>query len=251
MKHRAAVTVAGGVLTALLAGGALTLPLPYVILEPGPTVDTLGRSDGKEVVTVTGADVSTSAGQLRMTTIQVRSDISLADATRSWFDDERALVPRQSIYPPGLSNKQVEQENATAFATSQTSAEVVARREIGRPFEVSFDLDEIGGPSAGLMFTLAIIDKLTPADLTGGHIIAGTGTVDDDGNVGRIGGIPQKLVGAKADGAEIFLVPAGNCAEALDNEVPGLPMAEIATVDDALTALTAIAAGGTPMPCTA
>ena len=86
---------------------------------------------------------------------------------------------------------------------------------------MKIDLDEIGGPSAGLMFTLGIIDKLKPEDLTGGKIIAGTGTIDDEGEVGPIGGIPQKLVGAKDAGAQLFLVPTGNCAEALRNAVPG------------------------------
>jgi len=108
-----------------------------------------------------------------------------------------------------------------------------------------------GGPSAGLMFTLGIMDKLEPEDLTAGKIIAGTGTIDDDGNVGPIGGIPQKLVGAKSAGAQIFLVPKDNCAEALKNAVPGLPMAEVATVDDALTALKTFTSGGTPKPCSA
>jgi PDZ domain-containing protein len=119
------------------------------------------------------------------------------------------------------------------------------------PFEVKIDLGEIGGPSAGLMFTLGIIDKLKPEDLTGGKIIAGTGTITDEGEVGPIGGIPQKLVGAKKAGAQIFLVPIGNCAEALRNAVPGLPMAEVATVDDALTALSTLTSGGTPKPCSA
>jgi PDZ domain-containing protein len=101
------------------------------------------------------------------------------------------------------------------------------------------------------MFTLGIIDKLKPEDLTGGKIIAGTGTIDDEGNVGPIGGIPQKLVGAKGAGAQLFLVPIDNCAEALRNAVPGLPMAEVATVDDALTALQTFTTGGTPKTCSA
>jgi len=101
------------------------------------------------------------------------------------------------------------------------------------------------------MFTLGIMDKLQPDDLTGGKIIAGTGTIDDGGNVGPIGGIPQKLVGAKSAGAQLFLVPKDNCAEALKNSVRGLPMAEVATVDDALAALKTFNSGGTPKPCSA
>jgi Lon-like protease len=145
---------------------------------------------------------------------------------------------------------------ATAKITTKVDKESGNPRlgvEIGtkqpHPFKVNIDLDKIGGPSAGLMFTLGIIDKLKPEDLTGGKIIAGTGSIDDDGNVGPIGGIPQKLVGAKDAGAQLFLVPKDNCAEALKNAVSGLPMAEVATVDDALTALKTFTGGGTPKPC--
>lgn len=84
------------------------------------------------------------------------------------------------------------------------------------PFEVDLNLaDNIGGPSGGLMFATGIYDVLTPGSLTGGKVIAGTGEIDAQGNVGEIGGIQQKLVGAQGDGARLFLVPAGNCAVAL------------------------------------
>jgi PDZ domain-containing protein len=248
-KRRGLLLLAGALVTALLGVAVVTFPLPYVVLEPGPTVDTLGTDEGREVITVTGADVSASAGQLRLTTVQVRTDISLSQALDNWTDSRHALVPRDVVYPPGKTTQQVDRQNSEDFKESETSAEKIAREKIGRPFQVSFDLDRIGGPSAGLMFTLGIIDKLTPADLTGGKIIAGTGTIDDAGTVGRIGGIPQKLLGAKAAGAQLFLVPAGNCAEAARNAVPGLPMADVATVDDALTALKTFTAGGTPKLC--
>src|SRR6185503_5289687 len=94
---------------------------------------------------------------------------------------------------------------------------VVIEHRQPAPFDVKFDLDRIGGPSAGLMFTLGVIDKVDPVDLTGGVRIAGTGTIDDEGNVGPIGGIPQKLRGAKRDGATVFLAPAANCDEAKAN----------------------------------
>ncbi|MDP3968046.1 MAG: PDZ domain-containing protein [Nocardioides sp.] len=84
------------------------------------------------------------------------------------------------------------------------------------PFDVGVRIDEnIGGPSAGLIFSLAVYDTLTPGSLTGGRPVAGTGTLTEDGEVGAIGGIPQKIVAAQAEGAELFLVPPGNCAEAL------------------------------------
>ena len=336
MRRRGVTVILGALITALLAIGVMAMPLPYVVLKPGPTVNTLGSDNGKEVIQVTKAPTSTSAGQLRLTTVSVQPKVELVWAIRAWMSLDQAVVPRELIYPPNQTEQQIEQQNQQEFKTSQTSAETVALRELGypvqtvvtkvtpsgpsvgklapkdvltsvngvavtgagkltelirarkagttvtigytrdgkpgtvqittnkekrigveidqqqpHPFTLGIDLDEIGGPSAGLMFTLGIIDKLRTADLTGGKIIAGTGTIDDDGDVGPIGGIPQKLVGASRAGAQLFLVPAGNCAEALRNAVSGLPMAEVATVDDALAALRTFATGGTPKACPA
>ncbi|MFQ1001549.1 PDZ domain-containing protein [Modestobacter sp. SSW1-42] len=117
------------------------------------------------------------------------------------------------------------------------------------PFDVSIQVDDVGGPSAGLMLSLGIIDMVGDTDLTEGAVIAGTGTIDATGAVGPIGGIPLKLVSARDIGAVLFLVPAANCAEALANAQPGLPMAKVATLDDALTALGDLRAGRTPAPC--
>ncbi|MEU4426109.1 PDZ domain-containing protein [Actinoplanes sp. NPDC024001] len=341
MRRRGVTVILGALITALLAAGVMVAPLPYVVLKPGPTVNTLGSDNGTEVIQIKKGDTSTSKGQLRLTTVNVQSQVELVWAIRGWLSGEEAVVPRELIYPPDQSEKQVQEQNAQEWKQSQTSAETVALRELGypvltyvfevtpggaadgalraedvitaidgtaitrpaqvtelvrakpagstltvayerggkagsarittkaasdddtprlgieirtkqpNPFDIEIDLDKIGGPSAGLMFSLGIIDKLKPEDLTGGKIIAGTGTIDDDGNVGAIGGIPQKLVGAKEAGAQLFLVPKDNCAEALRNAVPGLPMAEVATVDDALTALETFTAGGTPKPCSA
>src|SRR5690606_22200280 len=114
-------------------------------------------------------------------------------------------------------------EPATARITTSESEDGTPRigvqvsHQIDAPFELEIQLEHIGGPSAGLMFALGIIDKLEPEDLTGGLTIAGTGSIDEHGNVGPIGGVPQKLVGAREAGATVFLVPAANCAEALAN----------------------------------
>lgn len=341
MRRRGVTVILGALITALLAAGVMVAPLPYVVLKPGPTVNTLGSDNGTEVIQVKKGETSTSAGQLRLTTVNVQSKVELVWAIEGWLSGEDAVVPHDLIYPPDQSEKQVQERNAQEWEESQTSAETVALRELGfpvrtyvlkltaggaaqgvlaagdeitsidgtkienpsqvtelvrakpagtaltvgytrdgkpgtarittratadddtprlgieietkqpNPYDIEIDLEKIGGPSAGLMFTLGIIDKLKPEDLTGGKVIAGTGTIDDDGNVGAIGGIPQKLVGAKKAGAQLFLVPKNNCAEALRNAVPGLPMAEVATVDDALTALTAFTSGGTPKPCSA
>jgi PDZ domain-containing protein len=339
MERRGATLIVGALLLLALTWQALSLRVPYVELGPGPTVNTLGESDGKPIITVDGAPTSTSAGQLRLTTVNVRAEESVVDAIVGWWRDDSAVVPRELVYPPDKSEKQVDEENAAQFKESQTSAETVALRRLGypvqvtvtevakgfpaeaglkvgdvlttidgttvtssqklrelvrakpagverqvgylragtagtasiatvkgddgaprlgviieqkqpTPFTVKFDLDRIGGPSAGLMFTLGVIDKLTPDDLTGGIRIAGTGTIDDEGNVGVIGGIPLKMRAAKRDKATVFLAPAGNCAEAVANAVPGLKLVRVATIDDALNALTELRAGHTPPLCT-
>jgi PDZ domain-containing protein len=118
-------------------------------------------------------------------------------------------------------------------------------------FTVKIDLDKIGGPSAGLMFSLGIIDKLDPTDLTGGKIVAGTGTIDDEGRVGPIGGIPQKLIAARDAKATIFLTPGDNCAEAVANAQPGLKLVKVTSLDDALAALAALREGNEPTLCSA
>ncbi len=126
---------------------------------------------------------------------------------------------------------------------------ITADQKQPSPITVKFSLDNVGGPSAGMMFALGIIDKLEPADLTGGKIIAGTGTIDDDGNVGPIGGIAQKMVAAHDAGAHIMLAPAGNCDEALKHPVQGLEMVKVTTIDDALAALEQIRNGRQPTLC--
>jgi len=113
------------------------------------------------------------------------------------------------------------------------------------PAKVTIDAGAIGGPSAGLMFSLGIYDKLTPGPLAGGHQVAGTGTIDDEGKVGPIGGIRQKLAGARSDGAAYFLAPADNCNEVVGHVPDGLDVFKVGTFDEARTAVEAIAKGQT------
>src|SRR5690606_27735006 len=112
-------------------------------------------------------------------------------------------------------------------------------------FSIDIKLADVGGPSAGLMFALGIYDKLTPGSLTGGRFVAGTGTIDDNGKVGPIGGIQMKTVGARDKGAEFFLTPADNCATAVKDVPDGLTLVEVKTLEDALGALEDIRAGDT------
>lgn len=111
------------------------------------------------------------------------------------------------------------------------------------PFEVAIQLDNVGGPSAGMMFALGIVDTLTEGDLTGGRHFAGTGTIDSAGVVGPIGGIEQKLVGARSGGAEFFLAPALNCGDVVGNIPDGLTVVSIENLDQAVDAVRALGAG--------
>lgn len=111
--------------------------------------------------------------------------------------------------------------------------------------EASFSLSDVGGPSAGTMFALGIIDELTPGDMTGGQDIAGTGTITFDGKVGAIGGIRQKMAGAAEAGSGYFLAPADNCSEVVGNVPPGLAVFAVSTLHEAVVAVEAIAAEDT------
>jgi PDZ domain-containing protein len=107
------------------------------------------------------------------------------------------------------------------------------------PFEISIESDDVGGPSAGLMWALGLYDLLTPGDLTDGRTIAGTGTIDPDGNVGPIGGILDKMIAAREAGADVLLVPADNLADLRGADPGEMRVVPVETFDDALAALEA------------
>jgi PDZ domain-containing protein len=105
------------------------------------------------------------------------------------------------------------------------------------PFDVEISLEKVGGPSAGLMFSLGIIDTVTPGDLTGGKHIAGTGTITPDGAVGPIGGIGQKMQAARAGGATLFLAPAANCEQVAGHIPDGLQVVRVENLAEARAAV--------------
>jgi len=338
MMRRGWTVLIGFLLVAGMTALLTTATVPYVQLEPGPTYDTLGQDDDKrDVIEITGADTSTSEGELRFVTVGVQPRLTLLEALVGWWRDEDAVVPRELVYPPDQTEEQVEERNAEDFANSQSAAEIAAMDYLDKPMVVKVDvvpddspangkllpedviisidgvpitsddqllelirskpvgstvsmgitrsgtpqtvsvttfagedgasrigfrpkigwdpivldipIEGIGGPSAGLMLSLGIIDKLDPQDLTGGHVIAGTGTIDRAGAVGEIGGVPQKLVGAKEAGATYFLTPRGNCAEAVANAPAGLTLVQVSTLPEAISALAAIRSGDQPTLC--
>lgn len=117
------------------------------------------------------------------------------------------------------------------------------------PFVIDFNLANVGGPSAGLMFSLAVVDKLTTGDLVGSTFVAGTGTIDADGKVGPIGGIMHKMTAARDAGATVFLVPAKNCYEASSESLPGVRLVKVDNLAQAVDALHVMTSGGQPPSC--
>jgi PDZ domain-containing protein len=110
------------------------------------------------------------------------------------------------------------------------------------PFDVTIDSGSVGGPSAGLAFTLGVIDVLTPDSLTGGQRVATTGTIDSSGTVGPVGGVQQKTVAVRRAGATLFLVPPSEYEEAL-KYAGDMRVEQVETLDDALRALVSIGGG--------
>ncbi|MDP9318628.1 MAG: PDZ domain-containing protein [Actinomycetota bacterium] len=340
-RRSTALTVAAVCLVALF-GVAFLAPMPYVLLSPGPTENTLGANGGRQVISISGHPIYPTTGQLKLTTVsETRADyrVSLPQVLDAWWSADQIVVPRDVVYPPDQSVQQVHQRNTQEMLDSQSTAIVaglgeagiqaiqvnvtkvlpgtpaagvlqpgdritsVAGKQVGSsadvsaaisdlapgspvavtlvregsarrvtlrtqanpddpsrsrvgvelsdqfhpPFKVSINLGEtIGGPSAGMIFSLAIYDKLTPGALMGGRSVAGTGTIDVEGNVGEIGGIQQKIAGAYADGAKVFLVPVSNCAEAARSSLAGkIELIKVSTLDQAVGALRALDSGDT------
>ena len=344
MSRRTLTLLLASVLSVLLSAGAVQARVPYVALGPGPTYNTLGEVDGTPLLEIEGRPTFPTEGRLDLTTVGVQPRLTLFEALEGWLDRDRAVVPREVVYPPGKSDEEVDRETAEQMAASQNSAVSAAARQLGfrtadvvvedvaadapaegrlrdgdvlrtvdgrplrdaadlraaiargevgevvrigferggrpgavevrtaasdegeprpvigvmtreepvdAPFEVEITLEDVGGPSAGLMFALGILDKLGEPSLTGGQHIAGTGEITAQGEVGPIGGIAQKLVAAKAKGVDAFLVPEGNCAEAVLSAPAGLPLVEVGTLSQALTGLEALRAGEQPEVCPA
>jgi len=200
-------------------------------VTPGSPAD--GRLRAGDVITAVDGTPVTSRGRL----------VALVR-------DRGPGTPLTLSYTRGGQRGTVEVTTAAAKGDADRAVIGVALEAVQRvPFTVEFDLDRIGGPSAGLMFSLGVIDKLDPEDLTGGIFIAGTGTIDDDGVVGPIGGIQQKLVAADAVGAEAFLTPADNCADAVRAVPDGLRLVRVSTLDEALRALEQLRQGQSPPTC--
>jgi len=339
VTRRAVVLSAGSLLTAVLLVVLLLMPVPYAVSSPGPTLDTLGSHDGRELITVRGAETYDSTGQLRLTTVSSTGGpgypSSVLGVLAGWLSGSRTVLPAESVFPQDATQEQLDRQTEAQMVSSQENATVAALEELGYtvpvtltvhmavpgsgaegvvepgdvlvafdgvpltsygqlidlldatepgttvtlgvlrageatdldvvtgaregedgsqlgvyidpafepPVDVSIQIDRIGGSSAGTMFALGIIDKLTPEDEADGQVIAGTGTMDLNGAVGPIGGIRQKMAGALRDGASWFLAPADNCDEVVGHVPDGLRVVRISTLHEAREAVEAIGAG--------
>lgn len=242
---------------ALLATAGLA-PLPFSVAQPGMTANVLGENKGEQVITISGAPVRETTGQLRMTTIEATSPdtrVDLADVIDSWFSTDQAVMPRDSVYPSGDSVEEIEQYNRKQMKESQDEATRAALNHLNlqdEDIDVTLRLADVGGPSAGLLFSLGIVDKLdgdgSGGDLTGGRVVAGTGTIDEDGTVGPVGGVPLKTQAARRDGATVFLVPEAECADARAELPEGLRLIPVTTLDGAVDALIALEKGTGRVP---
>ncbi|TMR09391.1 PDZ domain-containing protein [Nonomuraea turkmeniaca] len=342
MSRRALTLLLAGFLVLALGVVGAFRPVPYVVLSPGPTENTIGEVDKKPVIAINGRQTYPTTGALSLVTVAYQggpaAQIDLLTALRGWIDPTVAVVPQETIFAPDRTQKDVEEENTVEMTNSQDSATAAALTELkipfsmvvtvlstekGKPadgklqkgdeinsvdgtpatdtnavsnavkahkpgesvtfnvtrgkerldvtvqtvsakgqpqvgvvmqakykfpFDVDINVGDVGGPSAGLMFSLGILDKLTPGELTGGKKIAGTGTIQPTGEVGPIGGIQQKMVGAKDSGATVFLTPADNCAEAMKAVPEGLRLVKADTLHDTVLALDALRTGKGNVP---
>jgi PDZ domain-containing protein len=246
----------GALLAALLTVAALA-PLPFSVTYPGTTADVLGERDGKPVISISGAPVGDPEGELRMTTIVATSPdarVDLADVISGYFASDRAVMPREAVYPVGDTTEEIREYNAGQMRASQDAAVTAALSYLdlaGGEVEVELNLADVGGPSAGLLFSLGIVDLLNGdgagGDLTGGRVIAGTGTIDADGTVGSVGGVPLKTRAAARDGATVFLVPRAECSDATSDTPDDLRLIPVTTLRGAVGDLLDLAAGR-PVP---
>ena len=213
--------------------GYLKYPTKVIVntvIADAPAEDKL--QPGDELISVNGVKVST-ADQVRaaLTTTKPEQQVEVRFQRGPVTDTARITLAKR---PDELQHGFLGVEPANQPAV---------------PFEIKISLADVGGPSAGLMFALAIVDKLTPGELTGGQFVAGTGEIDSSGQVGPIGGIPFKMIAAKEAGATAFLVPDDNCMEARQRAPENLRLVKVDNLSDAVSALDALREGRDTPAC--
>jgi Lon-like protease len=185
---------------------------------------------------------SPAAGHLRAGDVITKVATTPTLTSGALQDTIQALAPNKQVTFTFLRDGKT---MTTRFAPEDDSGitrigVTVGADQAHMPFKVNVDIpSDIGGPSAGLMMTLAIYDYLTPGSLSGGQRIAGTGEIATDGAVGQIGGIQQKIAGAMHSGAKLFLVPADNCEDVIGADNGSMRLVKVSTMEGALSAIEA------------
>jgi len=208
----------------------------------------LGYDTGAQVAVVEAVEGTPADGVLEADDVITAIDgtaVESATQLRERIQDAEG-DPVELTVLRGGEEKDVEitPEQRTADGETSWVVGVTLRTDYDFPIDVTIQLDNVGGPSAGMMFALGIIDTLTPGELNGGKDVAGTGTIDADGTVGPIGGIRQKLYGARDAGADFFLAPESNCDDVVGHVPDGLTVISTSTLTESVHALEVIADGG-------
>jgi PDZ domain-containing protein len=215
--------------------GAVAVALDELGIEYTDVVMIAGvQEDGAAAGTLEAGDVIVSVGG--ETAADVAGYRDLIAATPE--GEDVAMTVRRD-------GEEKELEVPTALVDGTSKLGVILSEGHEFPLDIDIAVGDIGGPSAGLVFSLSVYDELTPGALAGGHAIAGTGTISEDGTVGSIGGIRQKMVGATESDAEFFLAPTANCDEVVGHEPDGLQVVAVGTFEEALEATGTIAETGT------
>ena len=203
------------------------VPATITIAEVPDDAPAVGHlQEGDIIVAIDGTDVATYA------------EMSAAMGAKSPGDEITVTVVRQG--------GRVDETFATGDdGGGNAIMGVYVDPTFDLPIDVTVKIDSVGGPSAGLMFSLGIMDKLTEADELNAAKVAGTGTITASGDVGPIGGIRMKMWGAHDAGSKYFLAPVENCADVIGNIPEGLDVFSVDTLDDAYNAIIAIGKGDT------
>jgi PDZ domain-containing protein len=214
--------------------------LGYLKYAPAVTVETVSK-DGASVGKLEEGDAIDGVNGTPVS--DMKQFQSLMEKTKP--GDEVVLDFRRKNAPPGVTTVKL----GSVPDKKQGVLGVGVIEAPWAPFAIHFNLANVGGPSAGLVFSLAVIDKLTTGDLSGSNFVAGTGTIDSDGKVGSIGGITHKIFAAHDAGATVFLVPADNCDEAKSAHQDGIDLVRVENLGGAVDALKALSAGGEAPHC--
>lgn len=224
---------------------ALFAPMNFVLVTPGPATALFPK-----VLTIqesAGVDTYPVKGQLNLLTIYITNPESYvfgAEILGCWAWGDCVAMPRSVMYQDGATDDAEVETGKKEMVKSQNVALAAAKAAITRNFSgtnldavkdssVKVSLKNTGGPSGGLIFTLGLVDLLTQEDLLQGRNIAGTGTIAVDGTVGPIGGVTEKIIGAKRAGASILFISTQNCNE-LPAKVEGIQVIAIEKIDQAI-----------------